>query len=155
LLRGLPLVQVRWLFLSIFPDMLSGNGNIAALFGPLSIAMVLAVRGDYRFAALDPPLLFLDGPSAGLDPITSRRLDDLVLRLIDCLGTTFVVVTHELPQIYAIADNSIYLDAESSAMIAQGNPQELATDVRTDPRVRERAQCGTGGVRKGCGNDGS
>jgi phospholipid/cholesterol/gamma-HCH transport system ATP-binding protein len=93
--------------------------------------------GLARAMALDPPLLFLDEPSAGLDPISSRRLDDLVLRIRDCLGTTFVVVTHELPQIYAIADNTIFLDAESQSMLCQGNPKELAADPRTDPKVRQ------------------
>jgi phospholipid/cholesterol/gamma-HCH transport system ATP-binding protein len=93
--------------------------------------------GLARAMALDPPLLFLDEPSAGLDPINSRRLDDLVLRIRDCLGTTFVVVTHELPQIYAIADNTIYLDPESKSMLCQGNPNDLAADPRTDPKVRE------------------
>jgi len=83
------------------------------------------------------PLLFLDEPSAGLDPISSRRLDDLVLRIRDCLGTTFVVVTHELPQIYAIADNTIFLDAESQSMLCQGNPKDLAADLQTDPKVRQ------------------
>jgi phospholipid/cholesterol/gamma-HCH transport system ATP-binding protein len=72
-----------------------------------------------------------------LDPIRSRRLDDLVLQLRECLGTTIVVVTHELPQIYAIADSSIYLDADSKSMIAEGNPIDLARDARTDPKVRE------------------
>jgi phospholipid/cholesterol/gamma-HCH transport system ATP-binding protein len=93
--------------------------------------------GLARAMALDPSLLFIDEPSAGLDPISSRRLDDLVLQLRDCLGTTIVVVTHELPQIYAIADNSIFLDTESNSMIAQGNPKHLAIDTRTDPKVRE------------------
>ncbi len=107
-------------------------------FDPAEVSGGMKKRaGLARAMALDPPLLFLDEPSAGLDPISSRRLDDLVLRLRDCLGTTIVVVTHELPQIYAIADNSIFLDAESKAMIAQGNPKELARELRTDPKVRE------------------
>jgi len=93
--------------------------------------------GLARAMALDPSLLFLDEPSAGLDPISSRHLDDLILQLRNCLGTTIVVVTHELPQIYAIADNAIYLDAESKCMIAQGDPKNLARDARTDPKVRE------------------
>jgi phospholipid/cholesterol/gamma-HCH transport system ATP-binding protein len=93
--------------------------------------------GLARAMALDPPLLFLDEPSAGLDPISSRRLDDLVLRIRDCLATTFVVVTHELPQIYAIADNTIFLDAESQSMLCQGNPKDLAADPLTDPKVRQ------------------
>ena len=59
---------------------------------------------------MDPAVLFFDEPSAGLDPISSRRLDEFILRIRDGLGTTIVVVTHELPRIYAIADNSIFLD---------------------------------------------
>jgi phospholipid/cholesterol/gamma-HCH transport system ATP-binding protein len=107
-------------------------------FDPAELSGGMKKRaGLARAMALDPPLLFLDEPSAGLDPISSRRLDDLVLRLRDCLGTTFVVVTHELPQLYAIADNAIFLDGDSHTMIAQGNPKDLAPDVRTDPKVRE------------------
>jgi phospholipid/cholesterol/gamma-HCH transport system ATP-binding protein len=107
-------------------------------FNPAELSGGMKKRaGLARAMALDPPLLFLDEPSAGLDPLTSRRLDDLVLRLRDCLGTTILIVTHELPQIYAIADNSIFLDAESNSVIAQGNPKDLARDRRTDPKVRE------------------
>jgi phospholipid/cholesterol/gamma-HCH transport system ATP-binding protein len=107
-------------------------------FDPAELSGGMKKRaGLARAMALDPPLLFLDEPSAGLDPISSRRLDDLVLRLRDSLGTTIAVVTHELPQIYAIADNSIFLDAASNAMIAQGKPKDLAGDVRTDTKVRE------------------
>jgi phospholipid/cholesterol/gamma-HCH transport system ATP-binding protein len=95
-------------------------------FDPADLSGGMKKRaGLARAMGLDPPLLFLDEPSAGLDPINSRRLDDLVLRIRDCLGTTFVVVTHELPQIYAIADNTIYLDPESKSMLCQGNPNDL------------------------------
>jgi len=93
--------------------------------------------GLARAMALDPALLFFDEPSAGLDPITSVRLDELILRLRDGLGTTIVVVTHELPSIFAIADDSIFLDAETKSVIAHGNPRELVKEGRSDPRVRE------------------
>jgi phospholipid/cholesterol/gamma-HCH transport system ATP-binding protein len=93
--------------------------------------------GLARAMALDPALLFFDEPSAGLDPITSRRLDELILRLRDSLGTTIVVVTHELPSIYTIADTSIFLDAETRRVIAYGNPRKLVGEEGTDPKVRE------------------
>jgi phospholipid/cholesterol/gamma-HCH transport system ATP-binding protein len=92
--------------------------------------------GLARAMALDPALLFFDEPSAGLDPLTSVRLDDLILRLRDCLGTTIVVVTHELPSIFAIADTSIFLDAETKRMIAHGDPKELVQEGKSDPKVR-------------------
>jgi phospholipid/cholesterol/gamma-HCH transport system ATP-binding protein len=93
--------------------------------------------GLARAMALDPAILFFDEPSAGLDPITSKRLDDLILRLRDCLGTTIVVVTHELPSIFTIADTSIFLDAETKRVIAHGNPKELVKEGNSDPKVRE------------------
>ncbi|MGB5179069.1 MAG: polyamine ABC transporter ATP-binding protein, partial [Gammaproteobacteria bacterium] len=85
--------------------------------------------------ALDPEILFFDEPSAGLDPISSRRLDDLILELRDSLGTTIVVVTHELASIFAIGDNAVFLDAETRTMIATGDPKTLR-DESPDPRVR-------------------
>ena len=81
--------------------------------------------GLARAMALDPEVLFFDEPSAGLDPISSRLLDDLILELRDNLGATVVVVTHELPSIFAIGNNSVFLDAESRSMIASGDPKEL------------------------------
>ncbi len=81
--------------------------------------------GLARAMALDPELLFFDEPSAGLDPISSRRLDDLIKELRDSLGTTVVVVTHELPSIFTIGSNGVFLDAESRTMIAAGSPQEM------------------------------
>ena len=91
--------------------------------------------GVARALALDPEFLFFDEPSAGLDPITSARLDDLILELRDSLGATMVLVTHELPSIFATADNSVFLDAETRTMLATGDPKVLARES-PDPRVR-------------------
>ncbi len=84
--------------------------------------------GVARAIALDPALLFFDEPSAGLDPVTSALLDDLIVELRDSLGTTMVLVTHELPSIFSVADNSVFLDAETRTMIAAGDPKKLAKE---------------------------
>ncbi len=89
-----------------------------------------------RAMALDPRLLFLDELSAGLDPITSVELDQLVLSLARSLKITFVVITHELPSIFTIADRVIMLDKKEKGIIAAGTPQELR-DHSPDPRVRQ------------------
>ncbi len=78
-----------------------------------------------RAIALDPEILFFDEPSAGLDPISSRLLDDLIVELQESLGATVVMVTHELPSIFDIATNSVYLDSDSRTMIGYGNPTYL------------------------------
>jgi phospholipid/cholesterol/gamma-HCH transport system ATP-binding protein len=90
--------------------------------------------GLARAMALDPEILYFDEPSAGLDPLTSRRLDDLILELRSSLGTTIVLVTHELPSIFELGDNAVFLDAERKTMTAQGKPQELKESP--DPKVR-------------------
>jgi phospholipid/cholesterol/gamma-HCH transport system ATP-binding protein len=91
--------------------------------------------GIARAMSLDPEVLFLDEPSAGLDPVSSRLLDDLILELRDSLGTTVVVVTHELASIFAIGDNSVYLDNQTKTMTASGNPNTLLQESK-DPNVR-------------------
>jgi phospholipid/cholesterol/gamma-HCH transport system ATP-binding protein len=91
--------------------------------------------GLARAMALDPEILFFDEPSAGLDPISSKLLDDLILELRDSLGATIVVVTHELASIFAIGNNSVFLDPVTKTMIAEGDPKWLR-DESPDPRVR-------------------
>ncbi len=85
-----------------------------------------------RAIALDPHVLFFDEPSAGLDPLSSRRLDDLILQLRDSLGTTIVVVTHELESIFTIGDNAVFLDVETRTMSALGNPRDLRDHPPSD-----------------------
>ena len=90
--------------------------------------------GLARAMALDPEILFFDEPSAGLDPISAHLLDDLILELRDSLGATVVVVTHELASIFAIGNNSVFLDPESKTMIAGGDPKKLLAESK-DPKV--------------------
>ena len=92
--------------------------------------------GLARALALDPAIVFLDEPSAGLDPITSRRLDELVLQIREMFGTTSAVVSHELASIFSIADRVIMLDRGEKGIIAEGPPRDLAAQSR-DPRVTE------------------
>ena len=91
--------------------------------------------GLARAMALDPDILFFDEPSAGLDPVSAKLLDDLILELRDSLGATIVVVTHELASIFAIGNNSVFLDPDTKTMIAQGNPNDLLENC-PDPKVQ-------------------
>lgn len=84
--------------------------------------------GLARAMALDPEILFFDEPSAGLDPLSSARLDELILELRESLGATVVIVTHELASIFAIGNNAVFLDAETKTMIATGDPKRLLAD---------------------------
>jgi phospholipid/cholesterol/gamma-HCH transport system ATP-binding protein len=101
--------------------------------------------GLARAMALDPDILFFDEPSAGLDPISSRLLDELILELRDSLGATVVVVTHELASIFTIGNNSVFLDADTKTMIASGDPKHLR-DTSPDPKVRTFLTRGAGGA---------
>ncbi len=97
--------------------------------------------GLARAMALDPDILVIDEPSSGLDPLTARRLDDLILELRDSLETTVVVITHELASILGIGNNSVFLDTETHTMINTGNPEEAV--VSGDPKVRHFLTRGT------------
>lgn len=92
--------------------------------------------GLARAIALDPEILFFDEPSAGLDPLSSRHLDDLILELRAALGATLVVVTHELASIFAIADRALFLDAETKSALCDGNPHDLIQDPQVHQKVR-------------------
>jgi phospholipid/cholesterol/gamma-HCH transport system ATP-binding protein len=91
--------------------------------------------GIARAMALDPEVLFFDEPSAGLDPVSARRLDELILQLRESLGTTMVVVTHELASIFTIGNNSVFLDASKRTMTATGDPKKLLAETK-DPTLR-------------------
>ncbi len=91
--------------------------------------------GIARAIALDPDILFFDEPSAGLDPVTSRRLDDLILALRDNLGTTVVIVTHELASIFAIGNNGVFLSTQDKTQVATGSPKDML-DHSPNPGVR-------------------
>ena len=105
-------------------------------FYPVDLSGGMKKRaGLARAIAAEPPLLFLDEPSAGLDPISSKRLDDLILELRERTGAAVVIVSHELPSLFAIADDSIFLDADSKRPIAHGRPRDLR-DHPQHPTVR-------------------
>jgi phospholipid/cholesterol/gamma-HCH transport system ATP-binding protein len=90
--------------------------------------------GLARAMALDPEILFFDEPSAGLDPISAHLLDELILEMRDSLGATVVIVTHELASIFAVGNNSVFLDPETKTMIAGGDPKKLLAESK-DPKV--------------------
>jgi phospholipid/cholesterol/gamma-HCH transport system ATP-binding protein len=139
---GLPLSQYTTLSAAEISDVVSLKLALVGLQGfedyyPSEISGGMKKRaGLARAIALDPDILFFDEPSAGLDPISSKHLDDLILELRDALGATVVLVTHELPSIFAIADSSIFLDAETHTPIAHGLPRRLLEESES-PRVRE------------------
>lgn len=104
--------------------------------------------GLARAMALDPEILFFDEPSAGLDPVSSRLLDDLIINLSQALGTTLVVITHELPSIFAIGTNGVLLDADAKTLLASGPPANILAEAN-DPRIIQfltRGQGKTAGV---------
>ncbi|MAC79709.1 MAG: polyamine ABC transporter ATP-binding protein [Rhodobacteraceae bacterium] len=147
---GLPLGEYTDLSPSDIRDLSSMKLALVGLAGfedyyPSEISGGMQKRaGIARAMALDPGILFFDEPSAGLDPISSKRLDDLILELRDSLETTIVVVTHELDSIFAIGNNSIFLDPVTRTMIASGDPRELR-DHSPNADVREFLNRGTPG----------
>jgi len=137
----LPLEQYTTLSPEEISSIASAKLSLVGLAGyesfyPAEISGGMQKRaGLARAMALDPEILFFDEPSAGLDPISSKRLDDLILQLRNSLGATVVIVTHELESIFAIANNSVFLDPESKTMIASGDPKELLRK-NNDPKVQ-------------------
>jgi phospholipid/cholesterol/gamma-HCH transport system ATP-binding protein len=138
---ALPLEQYTNLSRGDIGDMVSLKLALVGLAGfegfyPAELSGGMKKRaGLARAMALDPDILFFDEPSAGLDPVSARMLDDLILQIRDSLGSTFVVVTHELASIFAIGDNSVYLDADSKTMTAGGDPKKLLAESK-EPNVR-------------------
>lgn len=138
---ALPLVEYTDLSKQEVDELVSMKLALVGLAGfddyyPAEISGGMQKRaGLARAMALDPEILFFDEPSAGLDPVNARRLDDLIMELKESLGTTIVVVTHELDSILTIGTDSVFLDAESKTMIASGAPQTLLKEC-ADPRVR-------------------
>jgi len=92
--------------------------------------------GLARAMALDPEILFFDEPSAGLDPVSAKLMDDLILSLRNHLGATIVMVTHELASIFAIGNNSVFLDTETKTMIATGSPKQLLAESKNPKIIR-------------------
>jgi phospholipid/cholesterol/gamma-HCH transport system ATP-binding protein len=138
---ALPLGEYTRLSPSQIKELVSLKLSLVGLAGfedfyPSEISGGMRKRaGLARAMALDPDILFFDEPSAGLDPISARRLDELILELRDSLGATVVVVTHELASIFAIGNNSVFLDAETRTMTAVGDPNKLLAETR-DPKIR-------------------
>jgi phospholipid/cholesterol/gamma-HCH transport system ATP-binding protein len=138
---ALPLEQYTTLSPRAIRELVSLKLSLVGLAGfedfyPSEISGGMCKRaGLARAMALDPDILFFDEPSAGLDPISARLLDELILELRDSLGATLVVVTHELASIFTIGTNSVFLDAESKTMLATGNPTTLLKES-PNPTVR-------------------
>ncbi len=138
---ALPLEENSGLDAKAIGDLVSYKLSLVGLAGyedyyPAQISGGMNKRaGIARAMALDPEILFLDEPGAGLDPLSARRLDDLILRLRDSLGSTVVIVTHELSSIFAIANHSIFLDTTTRTQGATGNPIDLR-DHSDNPAVR-------------------
>ncbi|MFZ7110157.1 MAG: ABC transporter ATP-binding protein [Desulfatiglandales bacterium] len=149
---ALPLQRYTELNLSRIKEIVSLKLSLVGLSGfegyyPSEISGGMKKRAALaRAMAMDPDVLFFDEPSAGLDPISARLLDDLILELRDSLGTTIIVVTHELASIFAIGNNAIFLDVDVRTMTASGDPKKLLAESR-DPTLRRfltRGEDGTG-----------
>jgi phospholipid/cholesterol/gamma-HCH transport system ATP-binding protein len=137
---ALPLAEFTRLGRAEIQDIVSYKLALVGLAGfedyyPSEISGGMQKRaGLARAMAMDPEMLFFDEPSAGLDPVSARLLDDLIISLRDTLGTTIVVVTHELASIFAIGNNSVFLDPETKTMLATGDPKALLAESR-DPKI--------------------
>jgi phospholipid/cholesterol/gamma-HCH transport system ATP-binding protein len=150
---GLPLEQYTQLHPKQIRELISLKLSLVGLAGfedfyPSELSGGMRKRaGIARAMALDPDILFFDEPSAGLDPISARLLDDLILELRESLGTTIVVVTHELASIFAIGNNSIYLDVDRQTLAASGDPNTLLAESK-DPTVRNFLTRGAEGKKE-------
>ena len=139
---ALPLGEYTDLTLQQIDEVISYKLSLVGLAGfedyyPSEISGGMQKRaGLARAMALDPDILFFDEPSAGLDPVSARLLDDLIVELRDSLGATIVIVSHELASIFAVGDTAVFLDTDSKTIIASGAPQDLLKNS-TDPRVRK------------------
>jgi phospholipid/cholesterol/gamma-HCH transport system ATP-binding protein len=139
---GLPLGEFTDLSPASIKEIVSFKLALVGLAGyedffPSELSGGMRKRGSLaRAIALDPEILFFDEPSAGLDPPSARRMDDLILEIRDSLNTTIVVVTHELESIFTIGNNSVFLDAEKRTMTATGDPKQLR-DHSTEPNVKD------------------
>lgn len=151
---ALPLAEFTPLGRAEIQDIVSYKLALVGLAGfedyyPAEISGGMQKRaGLARAMAMDPEILFFDEPSAGLDPVSARLLDDLIISLRDTLGTTIVVVTHELASIFAIGDNAVFLDPETKTMLAVGNPKTLLAES-AEPKIiqfltRGESHAGTG-----------
>lgn len=146
---ALPLQHYTDLAAGVIAELVSFKLSLVGLAGfesfyPAQLSGGMRKRAALaRAIALDPDFLFFDEPSAGLDPISARNLDRLILELRESLGATVVIVTHELASIYAIGTNSVFLDGESRTMLATGNPTTLLREC-THPTVLNFLTRGTG-----------
>ncbi len=137
---ALPLSEYTSLASALIEKIVSYKLSLVGLAGfedyyPSEISGGMRKRaGLARAMALDPDILFIDEPSAGLDPISAKLLDRLILELRDSQGTTIVMVTHELESIFSVGDSSIFLDTDEKTMIASGPPKQLLKES-SDPRV--------------------
>jgi len=146
---ALPLLHYTDLPPAVIRDLVAFKLSLVGLAGfeefyPAELSGGMRKRASLaRAIALDPDFLFFDEPSAGLDPISARILDELILELRESLGATLIVVTHELASIYAIATNSVFLDVDSKTMLATGDPKTLLREC-TNPTVLKFLTRGTG-----------
>jgi phospholipid/cholesterol/gamma-HCH transport system ATP-binding protein len=153
---GLPLEQFTPLAPADIDEAATLKLSLVGLHGfedylPAEISGGMQKRaGLARAMALDPEVLFFDEPSAGLDPVTSRRLDELIVSLRDSLGATVVIVSHELPSILAIGDDCVFLDTDLRTVSARGNPRRLLESPPNENirrfLTRGRVDGGTGGA---------
>lgn len=133
---ALPLAEFSGLGRTEIADLVSYKLALVGLAGfeeyyPSELSGGMQKRaGLARAIALDPEILYFDEPSAGLDPISAKRLDDLIVKLSETLKTTIVVITHELDSIFSIGSNSVFLDSESKTMLGTGHPKALLNESK-------------------------